>query len=212
MKRLGFVAMMSVAIFMLNACGGSKPVVDSQKPVVDIPGKNINGEEFALNECQKLALERPATRAYGVADKGRLSDAKAFAELDARAQLSRVVYSKMKGGLADEMVAFEKIMKNRNESGGVADEGNKEQLWNSLVSEAVLSNVAVIHVNQYVLPSGFYRVYVCLEYLGSTSDMAKAITRTLEQQVPDEDRLKMEYEFKKFREQVEKELGKEEQK
>ena len=55
---------------------------------------------------------------------------------------------------------------------------------------------------------GSYQVFVCLEYKDGLSKMADDIVEKVRQQIPDDDRIKMQYEFQKFRERIEAELKK----
>ena len=57
-------------------------------------------------------------------------------------------------------------------------------------------------------PNRQYHVFVCVEYQGDASSMSNKIVDRVKQLVPDEDRIKMEYQFQKFAEEIEKELAK----
>ena len=76
------------------------------------------------------------------------------------------------------------------------------------IAEHVLTNVVVMKTSIFQKPNGLYHVYVCVEQQDSPTTMASKIKNSISQQVSDEERLKMEYQFKKFEETVEKELGK----
>ena len=55
---------------------------------------------------------------------------------------------------------------------------------------------------------GSYQVFVCLEYQAGVAQLAKDLAKKVEQQVSDEERMKMNFEFEKFRQRVEEELKK----
>lgn len=57
-------------------------------------------------------------------------------------------------------------------------------------------------------PNRQYHVFVCVEYQGDMSNMTNNIVKKVKQKVPDEDRLKMEYQFNKFEEKIKEELEK----
>lgn len=76
------------------------------------------------------------------------------------------------------------------------------------IAQEVIANTVVIKTNQYMQPNRQYHVFVCVEYQGGASEMAEQITKKLEQMVPDEERIKMEYQFQKFHEEIQKELEK----
>lgn len=57
-----------------------------------------------------------------------------------------------------------------------------------------------------MMQDGSYQVFVCMEYKEGVAKMAEEITNKVKQRVSDEDRMKMEFEFSKFRERMQEEL------
>ena len=55
---------------------------------------------------------------------------------------------------------------------------------------------------------GSYQVFVCLEYQAGVGQLAKDVANKVKQQVSDEDRMKMNFEYEKFRQRVEEEMRK----
>ena len=72
----------------------------------------------------------------------------------------------------------------------------------------MVENAVVIKTNQYMQPNRQYHVFVCVEYMGGSSAMARNISDNVKQRVSDEERMKMNYDFQKFEEKVRAELDK----
>ena len=207
MKRIKVISCLFAAICLLSSCGGSKQVTTpsgSSKGTKQAPW----GTEFELNECQLLAEESPATRAWGEATNHRLSLAKSYAEGQARAALARAVSAIIKTATSESDLSWEKYSGTIAEGQSVTDEGSKGDGMILQIAEEVIGNTVVIKTNQYMQPNRQYHVFVCVEYQGDASSMSNKIVDRVKQLVPDEDRIKMEYQFQKFAEEIEKELAK----
>ena len=161
-----------------------------------------------MNECQILAEQSPATRAYGEATNHRLSFAKAYAEGQARAALARAISAIIKTATNEADLSWEKYAGTTSEGQSVIDEGSKGEGKALQIAEEIVENTVVIKTNQYMQPNRQYHIFVCVEYQGDVTKMAAKIVDKVKQQVPDEDRIKMEYQFQKFEEKIEKELAK----
>lgn len=207
MKHIFSFALLGFIIIAFSSCGGSKQVTTPSGSSVGTKPSPW-GTEIELNECQLLAEESPATRAYGEATNHRLSFAKAYAEGQARAALARAIGTIIKTATNESDLSWEKYAGTNSEGQAVTDEGSKGDGMVLQISEEVVSNAVVIKTNQYMQPNRQYHVFVCVEYQGDASSMANSIVDKIEQQVPDEERMKMEYQFQKFKEEIEKELAK----
>ena len=200
--------LMAVAIVLsVFGCGSSKQAVTpggSTKGTSQTPW----GSELKLNECQILAEESPATRAYGEATNHRLSFAKAYAEGQARAALARAVSAIVRTATNESDLQWEKFAANAVEGQSVVDEGAKGDGMVLQIAEEVIGNTVVIKTNQYMQPNRQYHVFVCVEYQGDASEMANKIVDKIRQQIPDEERIKMEYQFQQFEKKIQEELAK----
>lgn len=165
-----------------------------------------------MNDCQLLAEESPATRAYGEGTAAKYSAAKTYAEGQARAALARAVSSYITTASEESSLYWGKYAGTTEEGNSVTDEGYKGNETALQIAEEVVENAVVIKTNQYIQPNRQYHVFVCLEYQGEPSQMAEEITRKVEQLVPDEERIKMEYQFQKFQEKINEELSRRNQK
>lgn len=208
MRKL-FIAVSIVLACMLCACGGSKQVVSTTPSGVTKGTKaTVWGTELELNECQLLAEESPATRAYGEATNVRLSFAKSYAEGQARAALARAIAGKITTATAESDCGWQKYAGTETEGQSATDQGSKADGSTFQIASEIIQNAVVIKTNQYMQPNRQYHVFVCIEYQGDASAMAKSISERIKQQVPDEERMKMEYQFQKFEEKIKEELEK----
>ncbi len=186
--------------FLLCSCGSSKNGTIS--PAKVSPQKT----KITKDECQILAEQKPETRAYGRASSYDLSTAVEYAELDARAKFARAIASKILTAQSRDNVSYDKAATNANGTRYVRDEGAKRNSTAEGIAKEVIRNAVVINTSQYQLADGSYETWVCLEYRDGVAKLANEISRKVEQQISDEDRLKMNFEFEKFRKHIEEEL------
>lgn len=193
MKVLKMIAVSVLTAGMFTSCGGSKQAVTQSSPIM---------QEMALesNECEELQYQKPDVRAVGEGVSKRDSRATALAEAQARAQFQRTIESLVKTTQGEEGVRH----------GGVAgnDEGEISNDMVLAIAEGVVKNMVIIKKSKFMRADGSYHVYVCLEYRGDRKALASDITQKAKQQVSDDERLKNQYDFEKFRQRVEDELAK----
>lgn len=191
---------------LLSGCGSSKTAAPggTEKGT----DKNFYGLEIKLNECQELAEESPVTRAWGEGLSTRLSFAKTYAEGQARAALARTIAPIIKTASEENGIDYSKASSSATEGAIATDEGAKGNQITTQIAEAVVENAVVIKTNQYMQPNRQYHVFVCVEYMGGSSAMARNISDNVKQRVSDEERMKMNYDFQKFEEKVRAELDK----
>ena len=72
----------------------------------------------------------------------------------------------------------------------------------------MIENTVVIKSKRYMLPNRTYNVYVTVEFQGGVSAMSKAVMDNVKSKISDEDKLKIQYELKKFEDEVNAELNK----
>jgi hypothetical protein len=193
MKKFGLFLMMVVTLCVMSSCGSSKKTQSAS---------SVYGTKIESSECQKLAEQHPERRAWGEAVNFRLSFAKTLAEGQARAEMARVLNSAIKTASEESGLDYSKGASNGEQGSYVNDEGSKANLNTSQIAEELVSNAVVIKTEQYQQSDKQYHVFVCLEY----QDGVSKIVNKVKQQVSDEDRLKMDYQFQKFEEKVNEEL------
>lgn len=191
----------SFAVFMvlvLASCASSKPVAMTGPTKV----------KLALDECQELAQQKPAIRAWGEGINFGLSEATEYAELSARSKFARALASAVKTAQSTDNAGYRKASSDGKNGANVRDEAAKQNSMSISVAEETVKNAVIIKTSQYQQIDGSYQVFVCLEYQAGVAQLAKDLTKKVEQQVSDEERMKMNFEFEKFRQRVEEELKK----
>lgn len=201
MKEFKVLVFMIASIYLLSACGGSKQVTKSQS--------SISQEMLQdLDKCEKYALMKPEVRAVGEAVDFQISVAKTYAEAQARAELRRKIEDAIKSASGQDNASYQKSASNGQAGASVADAGYKRNSYVNEIAEGVVKNTAIVEMSRYIRQDGAYHIYVCIEYLDGVSNMTENITKQVEQLISDEDRMKMNFEFNKFRERVAEELKK----
>jgi hypothetical protein len=187
-------------VCIICSCGSSKKTtVSNNNPIV----MEVQQE---VDECVKLANAKPETRAWGEAYNHRLSFANTYAEGQARAMMQRKISTAINSASSEEQVGYEKGAYSGNGGATVQDDGSKSNLFADQIAKGVVNNTAVIKTSQYLRADGQYHMFVCIEYRDGISKMAEDITKKVQQQVSDEDRMKMNFEFNKFRDRIEQEM------
>jgi hypothetical protein len=118
--------------------------------------------------------------------------------------LARAISSIIKTASLEAGLGWEKYASDGDEGSSVSDEGTKSENKTQQIAEEVVQNAVVIQQDNFRQPDRRYKVFVCVEYRGD----AKSIVNKIKQQIPDEDRMKMEYEFQQFEKKVNEELSK----
>jgi hypothetical protein len=202
MKTLKFFVGAAVAALVLASCGASKnTVTEKQAPKVD-------GTLLESNACMDLVDQNPAVRQWGNGKSFNQSTAVAMAEADARSKFASALEAKIKAATEQNTIDWTKYSGSDTEGASVTDNGTKLNNLIHSVANQTITNTKTIKTLRYMLPNRQYNVYVTLEYDGKVGDMAKKIAETVQQRVSDEDRMKMQFEFNKFKESIEKELEK----
>lgn len=202
MKQLRIIAMGVIATGVFSACGGSRQVVTTTKSNV------VQETVVAEDKCIKLAEAAPDIRDWGEAFDFRISYAKTYAEGQARAAMRRKIEASIITASEENEDSYGKSASSGNEGVSVRDEEGKTNNHTKQIADGVVKNAAVIESSIYRRNDGSYHVYVCLEYRDGVSKMAENIARQVEQQISDDERMKMNFEFEKFRERIENELKK----
>ena len=198
MKKYGIMMAIAISVMVLSSCGGSKGVA-----MQDTTPKKV---KLALDECQELAAQKPEQRAWGEGINFSLSSATNAAELQARARFARAIAAKIKAAEENSGFSYRQSSTDTQKSATVGDLGAKYNEDQMSIAEETIKNTVIIKTSQYMMQDGSYQVFVCMEYKEGVAKMAEEITNKVKQRVSDEDRMKMEFEFSKFRERMQEEL------
>lgn len=194
MRTIKIIAATVLAAVVVASCGTSKNVSKQY------------GKKVQLTQSQEMANESPSTRAWGEGTSYSLSEATAYAEGQARAKMARALSSAITTATEESNLGWEQYASNGAKGAIAIDESGKRTSSTMQIAQESISGAVTIHTDQFVQDNGQYRVFVCLEYRGDVGAKASDITNKVRQQVPDEQRAKMEEQFQQFEEKVQKEL------
>jgi hypothetical protein len=194
-----FIAVMALtAAVMTTACGSKKQSLQS-----------VTGQQaMEVDICQKMQEEKPAIRAYGVGEHFKEMTARNIAEAQARGQFARMLAAKMKTATTEHGGKAEEYSGDETSGNSVSDQMAKDNDFVQSIASEVVANMVTIKTSPYRLPNKQYKIYVCLEYQAGVSKMATDIAKRVEQSISDENKLKMNFEFERYRKQIEEELEK----
>lgn len=196
MKRsILFNALMCVIALSVCSCG-------SKKATLQTGGEN-GKTEIKLNRVELLQKEKPLLRTVGVGVDYDESTAKSVAELQARGEFVRKMSDLIT--TATE-VQTDGMTLTGTDGQSVTDHARGVKNLISGVERKVVKNTSVIDYIKYKLPNNQYQIYVCLEYLDGISEMADEIAKTVVQQIPEDQKLKVKFEFDRYKKQVEEDL------
>ena len=200
MKAITKIFYSALLLLSASACGGSKQVTSNT---------GIVKETYTeLDKCEKYAMRKPETRAVGEAYDRRESYAKTYAEGQARAELRRKIEAAIKSSSSEDGGYYEKFASSGNEGASVRDEAAKGNLYADQIAEGIVRNTAIVEMSKYLRNDGTYHVYVCVEYLDGVEKMSETIAKQVQQQISDDERMKMNFEFEKYRKRIEEEMKK----
>lgn len=193
------MAVMAVAAsVMITACGSKKQ------------GLQTTTGQVAIEQdvCEQLQEDKPAVRAVGVGEHFKEMTARNIAEAQARGQFVRTLEAKIKTATTEEALGYAGYSADSTSGNSVTDQGAKANDFVQSIANDVAANMVLIKTSKYILPNKQYKVYVCLEYQEGVSAMAAKVATKVAQKIPDEEKLKMNFEFEQYRKRIEEELEK----
>lgn len=169
--------------------------------------KSLSGErKRARSEAQIYAEKNPALRAWGVAVSSDEADAAIEAAVVARHNAAAGLEAKIESYFERYNDQYNRNATNNEETKRVSDLDKKVQNRIPQTVKQIMNNYFVVITNTYDMPNGGYRTYVCVEYLGDVKKLVKDVADKFEQQISDDERLKIDFNRQKFQEEMEKAL------
>lgn len=199
MKKILFSFAAVAMLFGLYSCGGG-----TAKTVV---AENPDGREIGLTRSEALCLQAPGKRAYGKGVSFDESTACQMAELDARTKFSNALDAAIVSAAKKASVQITQYAGGNNDGRSNTDGGLKQNTLSSSISANIIRNTSVIMMDKFFGMDRQYTIYVCLEYQGSPSDIAKEAAEQVKQGVSDADREKIQRELDSFQKEVENKLN-----
>ena len=199
MKKILFSFATVAMMFGLYSCGGG-----TAKTVV---AENPNGQEIGLTRSEAITFQAPGKRAFGKGVSFDESTARQLAELDARTAFSNALDAAIVSAAKKASVEITQYAGGNNDGRSNTDGGGKINTLSSSISANIIRNTSVIMMDKFFGMDRQYTIYVCLEYQGSPSDIAKEAAEQVKQGVSDADREKIQRELDSFQKEIENKLN-----
>ncbi len=211
MKKILSICLLGATVALMSACGGSKQVVD--KDYYNNPRTNNKSKssttvddgfvEVKLNDAELYAEEKPGQRAVGSATHFKESVASQLAEANARGSMSDALTAAIISASKQAGVSLEKYAGGTDDSELAVDGAYQtNNMVRSISRNAVSGAVRAKKVKSYNANTRQWKVYVCMEYVGDLKELVKNTVKDVKNRISDEDRLKIEYDLKKFEDEV----------
>ncbi len=222
MKKTLLTIAFGAVVATLSSCGGSKQVADNyynnpgnnqyqQRPIQQQQDNSQSGDDFdevPNTPAEEYAALSPATRAASSFQSGREFLAAQGAATNARAELSNKLTAAIVAASEIFGIDFSKYAGTDEEGQNVTDTETKATVFVSSISKNVLNGSAVVKQNKYFNKKNkLYKVYACVEYGGTVSEMVDQAVKQLKQKVSDEDRVKIEYRQEEFEKKIEQRMN-----
>ena len=200
MKKIVYLLSVLFVAQLFVACGSAKQAAGSSKA-----GSSIGVEE-ALSPAEEYALQNPAIRAAGNGVDLEVSAATSLAELDAREKMARTLAAAIVSAQQKMVNARSKAAITQNGNEQVTDRNSGMDAMGSQIAKETVKNAVIVKTNRYKLPNGLYNVWVCLEYVKGLDSMLETTCKKVESLISEDDKLKMNYDFQKYKTEVAYEL------
>lgn len=159
-----------------------------------------------VDQCIELQEKSPERRAWGEGTDYTLTDATAYAQASARANFAYMLQTAVEAGTARSSQRYNKASSDGENGGLVSDRTGLDKNLYSVVTQQIVNNTAIIKTSPYKQKDGQYHVYVCIEYRGSIGDMAESIVSKVDEQLSDEEKMRIQFDYQQFKKEIEEQL------
>lgn len=188
------VAMFALASIVFVSCKSSKSLVSNDEVAIKV------------DQCIELQEKAPERRAWGEGTDYTMTDATDAAQASARARFAFMLESAVEAGTSRSSQKFSKASSDGENGGLVSDRTGLDKNLYSVVTQQIVKNTVIIKTSPYKQKDGQYHVYVCIEYRGSVGEMAESITSKVDEQLSDEEKLKIQFDYQQFKKEIEEQL------
>lgn len=166
------------------------------------------GGEVAIkvDQCIELQEKVPERRAWGEGTDYTITDATAYAQASARTNFSYMLETAVEAGTSRSAQRYNKASSDGENGGLVSDRTGLDKNLYSAVTQQIVKNTVIIKTSPYKQKDGQYHVYVCIEYRGSVGEMAESIVSKVNEQLSDEEKLKIQFDYQQFKKEIEEQL------
>lgn len=194
LKTLSISIVAVVTIVNFISCKSSK--------VITPPGEVA----IKVDQCIELQEQAPDRRAWGEGTDYTLADASAYAQANARANFAYMLETAVEAGTSHSSQKFNKASSDGENGALVSDRTGLDKNLYSVVAQQIVKNTALIKTSPYKQKDGQYHVYVCIEYRGNVGNMAETIASKVNEQLSDEEKLRIQFDYQQFKKEIEEQL------
>lgn len=192
--KLFYVTIFTLVSFSFVGCKSSKSVTSNDEVAIKV------------DQCVELQEKAPERRAWGEGADYTMTDATDQAQASARARFAFMLESAVEAGTSHSAQKINKASSNGENGGLVSDRTGLDKNFYSVVTQQIVENTVVIKTSPYKQKDGQYHVYVCIEYRGTLEDMAESIASKVNEQLSDEEKLKIQFDYQQFKKEIEEQL------
>lgn len=204
MKLIKITMSLAACAVMLFGTGCSPKVTTTSQAL------NADEVEVTSTKSQKLAEQKPGTRAFGEGTHMNLSFARTYAEGQARAEFARKLSTMVQTASRQSTDGALTYSSNAIDASKGEDQGILSNAFAQQVADGAVNGTVIINTDTFKKKDGQYHVYVCIEWQGDAAQLANEMTnnfkKKVEQQVSDQDRAKMEVRYEDFKKSIEDQL------
>jgi hypothetical protein len=202
MKKNVMIWAMSALVFA--SCGTTKTTTAVGSSVTS----SEEGQEIAMTACEKFAEELPGLRFAASGDSWDINRSRMAAEAAARNQLASAIASKCENAYLSGGADYTQTATTELETKRMTDGNDVTNAFFKSAASMVVKDAPVVKSQRFKLKNGNYRTWVCVELRQGLYNIANEIATKVEQQISDEERLKMKYDRDKFVKQIQDEMKK----
>ncbi len=202
MKKI--VMICAMATLVLASCSSSKTTTAVGSSVTSANEE----QEIAMTECEKYAEEMPGMRFAASGDSWDMNRSRQAAEAAARNQLASAIASKCENAYLSGGADYTQTATTEQATKRMTDGNDVTSTFFKSASSLLVKDAPVVKSQRFKLKNGNYRTWVCVELRQGLYDMATEMANKVEQQIPDEERLKMKYDRDKFVKEIQEEMKK----
>jgi hypothetical protein len=203
MKKISVLAVIATAM-LLGSCGGAKQAIMSD---VVIKRNVISPDvEVALEPCDEYAMEKPNKRAVGMGMHFKEATATNLAQLNARANLAKALQQKIEAATSNYSGGREMFSADEVVGTYQTDQSAKVEDKETGIVKELVRGAAIVKKTRYKTPNNQWKIYVCVEYQEGVAEMATKIAKAFTEKLSTEQKIRIDYDEKKFTEEMKKSL------
>lgn len=168
-----------------------------------------NGTAIADDECVKLQEQAPERRDWGEGLRVESVDAVYDAIENAYAKFATRLETVVTAAFSRFSQEYTKgSVDETNKVVRVGDNTVLRKNFTSTATEQIVKNTAIIKTNRYQQEGGLFKAYACIEYRGTIEELAESIALKVKNQLSDEEKLKMNFDYQQYKKEIEEQLKK----